>query len=292
MKISRVLMAILLMSLTTIVLPQIIAQEEPAGIVNASLGAPSNESELASFVESAVVHIQEVGEEQAIKDFMDLNSSWVRGDVYIVAADFNGTSLCLPYMPDKVGTDRLNVTNDQGVYINRELRSIAQNGSGFYEYSWRNPISNQSEPKISYVTKVDDTWWLGAGIYETSRDINIKRYVLANLTRLAEEYPIDPKVGFSIKQAILGKNASINLAQVEAGTHVRAHYHSMSDSIEFIIQGQANMTIEGKTQLVKSGDVIYIPAGTVHALDVLGTDNYLAFAVYAPPLNETDRIFV
>jgi mannose-6-phosphate isomerase-like protein (cupin superfamily) len=66
----------------------------------------------------------------------------------------------------------------------------------------------------------------------------------------------------------------------------------MSDSIEFIIQGQANMTIEGETQLVKSSDVIYIPAGTVHALDVLGTENYLAFAVYAPPLNETDRIFV
>jgi quercetin dioxygenase-like cupin family protein len=291
MKNSRVLMAILLMSLATIVLPQI-AQEEPVGIVNASLGAPSNESELVSFVESAVAHVPEVGKEQSIKDFMDLNSSWVRGDVYIVAADFNGTSLCLPYMPDKVGTDRLNVTNDQGVYINRELRSIAMNGSGFYEYSWQNPISNQSEPKISYVTKVDDTWWLGAGFYETGRGNSTKRYVLVNLTRLAEEYPIDPTVGFSIKQAILGKNASINLAQVEAGTHVGAHYHSMSDSIEFIIQGQANMTIEGETQLVKSSDVIYIPAGTVHALDVLGTENYLAFAVYAPPLNETDRIFV
>lgn len=40
------------------------------------------------------------------------------------------------------------------------------NGSGFYEYEWRNPVSNQSEPKVSYVKKVDDTWWMGAGIYE------------------------------------------------------------------------------------------------------------------------------
>ena len=45
------------------------------------------------------------------------------------------------------------------------MRSIALNGSGFYEYSWLNPISNQSESKVSYVTKVDDTWWLGAGVY-------------------------------------------------------------------------------------------------------------------------------
>ncbi len=60
----------------------------------------------------------------------------------------------------------MDIQNDQGVYINREMRAIALNGSGFYEYRWRNPISNQSEPKVSYVSKVDDTWWLGAGIYE------------------------------------------------------------------------------------------------------------------------------
>jgi signal transduction histidine kinase len=97
---------------------------------------------------------------------MDLNSSWVRGDVYIFAQDFNGTALCLPYLPEEVGTNRMDIQNDQGVYINRDMRAIAMNDSDFYEYRWRNPISNQSEPKVSYVSKVDDTWWLGAGIYE------------------------------------------------------------------------------------------------------------------------------
>ncbi|MDQ1283509.1 MAG: hypothetical protein QG666_1301, partial [Euryarchaeota archaeon] len=45
--------------------------------------------------------------------------------------------------------------------------AIAMNGSGYYEYRWNNPITNQSEHKVSYVSKVDDTWWLGSGIYET-----------------------------------------------------------------------------------------------------------------------------
>lgn len=133
---------------------------------NISAMKPINREELKTFVEEAYSHALVTSREKALKDFMDLNGAWVRGDVYVFAQDFNGTSLCLPYMPEEVGTDRLNIQNDQGVYINREMRAIAMNGSGFYEYRWRNPMSNQSEPKVSFVTKVDDTWWLGAGIYE------------------------------------------------------------------------------------------------------------------------------
>jgi polar amino acid transport system substrate-binding protein len=135
-------------------------------VLNVSALKPINRDELKTFVEEAYSHVLVTGKDKALKEFMDLNGSWVRGDVYVFAQDFNGTELCLPYMPDKVGTNRLNITNDQGLYINREMRAIAMNGSGFYEYSWRKPLSNQSESKVSYVTKVDDSWWLGSGIYQ------------------------------------------------------------------------------------------------------------------------------
>ncbi|VVB71076.1 Cache domain protein [uncultured archaeon] len=134
---------------------------------NLSAMKPANREELKTFVEEAHSHALVTSKNRVPKEFMDLNSSWVRGDVYIFAQDFNGSSLCLPYMPKEVGTYRLDIQNDQGIYINREMRAIAINGSGFYEYRWRNPISNLNESKVSYVSKVDDTWWLGAGIYET-----------------------------------------------------------------------------------------------------------------------------
>jgi polar amino acid transport system substrate-binding protein len=133
---------------------------------NISAMKPSNREELKTFVDEAHSQALFVGKEKAIKEFMDLNGTWVRGDVYIFAHDFNGTTLCLPYLPEGVGTNRMDLQNDQGVYINREMHAIARNSSGFYEYGWMNPISNQSEPKVSYVSKVDDTWYLGAGIYE------------------------------------------------------------------------------------------------------------------------------
>ncbi len=134
---------------------------------NVSSMKPTSREELKTFVNEAYSHALVTDREKALRDFMDQNSSWVRGDVYIFAQDFNGTSLCLPYLPNEVGTNRMDIQNEQGVYINREMRAIAMNGSGFYEYRWRNPITNQSEPKVSYVSKVDDNWWLGAGIYQT-----------------------------------------------------------------------------------------------------------------------------
>jgi polar amino acid transport system substrate-binding protein len=126
---------------------------------------PASKEDLASFVESAASYARVYGKELATRDFMDLTGPFVRGDIYIFAHDFNGTSLSLPYLPSEVGTDRSDLQNSEGVYINREMRSVALNGSGFFEYLWTNPISGKTEPKTSYVTKVDDGWYIGAGIY-------------------------------------------------------------------------------------------------------------------------------
>lgn len=126
---------------------------------------PASKEELVAFVESAASYARIFGRDIAIGDFMDLGGPFVRGDVYIFAHNFNGTSLALPFLPSEVGTDRLDLQNSEGVCINREMRSIAENGSGFFEYLWTNPITGETEPKTSRVAKVDDTWYLGAGIY-------------------------------------------------------------------------------------------------------------------------------
>jgi quercetin dioxygenase-like cupin family protein len=118
------------------------------------------------------------------------------------------------------------------------------------------------------------------------------KYTLVNLNKFAEENPVDLKLGFLEKQTAIGKNANINLAQMEPGAHFGAHYHSVKDEIDFVIQGKANMTIDGEVRPIKSGDLIYIPPGTVHGFDALETENLLVLVVFAPPLDEKDRTFV
>ncbi len=139
-----------------------------ASTENLSEKKPTNREELKNFVDEAASYALVVGREKAVAEFMNTEGPWVLDEVYIFAEDFNGTALVLPYLPSAVGTNRLDIQDERGVYINQDMRSIALNdGSDFYEYRWTNPITNQTEPKVSYVTKVDETWWLGAGIYES-----------------------------------------------------------------------------------------------------------------------------
>ena len=42
---------------------------------------------------------------------------------------------------------------------------MAQGGEGWFVYTWNNPQTGKQEPKLGYVMKVDDTWWLGSGTY-------------------------------------------------------------------------------------------------------------------------------
>ncbi len=67
------------------------------------------------------------------------------------------------------------------------------------------------------------------------RTSRAENYTFLNLTKFIGENPIDPNVGTLTKQAVLGKNASVNFAQLAPGSSFGAHYHTASDEIDFII---------------------------------------------------------
>lgn len=43
---------------------------------------------------------------------------------------------------------------------------MAKGGGGWLEYDWMNPATKKVQKKVSYVKKVNDTFYLGAGIHE------------------------------------------------------------------------------------------------------------------------------
>ncbi len=128
----------------------------------------SNESreDLVAFVEGARSFALNTSKEEAIKTFNDINSSYVEGNRYIIAYDFAGNCLVHPIRPEFIGTNRIDVRDPNGVEQVRDMMALAQNKEGFTYYLYPDPAKNMTLGlKLSYVTKVDDTWWLGAGIY-------------------------------------------------------------------------------------------------------------------------------
>jgi polar amino acid transport system substrate-binding protein len=127
---------------------------------------PQVREELKSFVGEAVEYARKQGRDAAITEFNNKNGTFSRGNFYIYAFDNSGKTLALPYQPQMIGKNLSGLQDPYGVNYTRVEIFLAQQGGGFVFYHYYNPAHNMTlEPKMSYVRKVDDNWWLGSGIY-------------------------------------------------------------------------------------------------------------------------------
>lgn len=117
------------------------------------------------------------------------------------------------------------------------------------------------------------------------------QFTLYHLFQFADENPSDPELGTMTREITAGRNASVNLTQYQPGGNLGAHYHTATDEIDYIIQGQANLTLNGEDYPVKSGDLVYIPPFTVHDYEALGNETLQILVVFIPPF-DGDRTYV
>jgi signal transduction histidine kinase len=130
----------------------------------------SNET-LVAFVESAAAYVKTQGKEAALAEFSRPNGRFVQGELYIFAYDFNGTTLAHPVNPEKIGVNRLNETQGNVGLFLQNMSAVARTGNGFYRFSYINPAHNRAlESKLGYAHKIDDTWWIGSGVYTGPAD--------------------------------------------------------------------------------------------------------------------------
>lgn len=139
----------------------------PVNTVAPEQGKYTSNETLVAFVDSAVTYAKTHGTKQALAEFNNPNGSFIKGELYIYAYGFNGTTLAHPVNPEKVGKTR-DSEGAIGVFV-REMGNVVRNGDGFYRFTYINPLHNNTlESKLGYGVKVDDDWWLGS-VYITGR---------------------------------------------------------------------------------------------------------------------------
>ncbi len=130
---------------------------------------PRTEEEIdamKSFVAEAAVYAREHGHEAALAAFNDQEGDFVRGELYIFSYAQDGTCLALPFQPGLIGENRLATADPNGVLYIDEMTRKAGSGGGAVYYIYPNPEHDfRGELKLSYVLPVDETWWVGSGIY-------------------------------------------------------------------------------------------------------------------------------
>jgi len=141
-------------------------------------GSNVTAEELKSFVENAYVYATKVGKTEALAEFNDQNSDFIDGELYIFAYDMNGTVLALPHQSDLVGENCWYLQDTTGIKYVQRMTARANLGGGFVLYLYENPANNfVSELKLSYVMAVDDTWFIGAGIYLEDQPFSNTSYI-------------------------------------------------------------------------------------------------------------------
>ena len=80
--------------------------------------------------------------------------------------------------------------------------------------------------------------------------------------------------------SVNGREVIQTIVELEPGTTAPRHSHP-GEEIIYVIEGMWEYTVEGKPPVtLKAGDVLFIPAGTIHSARNVGTDRGKELATY------------
>jgi polar amino acid transport system substrate-binding protein len=123
--------------------------------------------ELYDLVDRAVAYAKTNGKEKTLAEINNPHGQFVQGDLFVWAEDFNGTILADPYWKEGIGKNWMDYTDPYGAKTTVVNLNAIKSGTGFTHAMFPDTAkgSTVSVPKLVYAKAVDDTWWIGSGIY-------------------------------------------------------------------------------------------------------------------------------
>jgi mannose-6-phosphate isomerase-like protein (cupin superfamily) len=112
--------------------------------------------------------------------------------------------------------------------------------------------------------------------------------------QLENQSPFTTKDGSTIRSILDRTNApvekqSLAEASMTPGQSTDRHYHKLCEEFYFLLEGTAQMDIDGETCVVGPGDAILIPAGARHQITAQTKLRFLCCC--APPYDYADVYF-
>jgi mannose-6-phosphate isomerase-like protein (cupin superfamily) len=85
-------------------------------------------------------------------------------------------------------------------------------------------------------------------------------------------------------------NQSLAEARVSPGKATIRHYHMKSEEIYYVLQGRAEIRVEGETKEVVEGDSIVILPGQKHRIWNTGDEDLVFLCCCAPAYGDEDTV--
>jgi len=84
---------------------------------------------------------------------------------------------------------------------------------------------------------------------------------------------------------------SLAEAQLEPGQATERHYHGETEEIYFVLEGEAEMEVDGERSAIRSGDAVPIAPGAWHQIRNAGEGPLRILCCCAPPYRHEDTFF-
>lgn len=74
-------------------------------------------------------------------------------------------------------------------------------------------------------------------------------------------------------------------------SQVKGHFHQAHTEHVYVLEGEGIMTLGKDQKQIKSGDLIFIPKGMVHAVEVTSEESMKVLSIQSPLFLGKDRVF-
>lgn len=108
------------------------------------------------------------------------------------------------------------------------------------------------------------------------------------LAALAASSPLP--AGEDFRVAEIGRDAHSSHHLVWIRDREQPHRHDRHDLFVVILRGGGAMRLGAEERPVGEGSILYVPRGTPHAFRNASADVAVAYAVYTPPFDGSDRV--
>jgi mannose-6-phosphate isomerase-like protein (cupin superfamily) len=110
-----------------------------------------------------------------------------------------------------------------------------------------------------------------------------------DITSISEAEPFTTKDGSTIRELHHTRAQSLAEARLEPGRSTERHYHRRSEEVYFLLEGAAEMELDGDRRSVGPGDAVLIPPGAWHRITAVDALRFLCCC--SPPYAHEDTFF-
>ena len=131
----------------------------------AVLSCAADKDPAKAMVKRAAAYVKYQGRDKALAEISKPKGKFDKGELYVFAYDLQGVVVAHPKNPALIGQKLIDVPDTQGKLFRKEIVEKAKSkGSGWVDYVYLNPETNEQEHKTTYIQKVGDII-LCCGVY-------------------------------------------------------------------------------------------------------------------------------